>query len=220
MTCSFNMKKLIFDFDGVLVDSMPMWERVVLGILDEHNIPYPEDFYFKAIPMGVLGVSKHFVNKMGLKMTVEECFNKISNLVLKEYMTVIPAKEGTYEALTHFKEKGYSLNVLTASPENVVKMCLGRLNLFDFFDNVWSCDEFKTDKTDVKLFSQVSEILQVEPSDCIMLDDSMLSLKTAKSAEMKVIGVYDKVSGKQHEQEKHFCDGYIYSFKELLNIIP
>ena len=135
-----------------------------------------------------------------------------------EYFYNIPAKSNVIKVLKELKEKGYSLNVLTASPHITLDACLKRLEIFDLFDNVWSCEDFATTKADPEIYKSVAEKLNVNVNDVLFLDDNLNADITAKTAGMKVCGVFDKSSVEYVDKMKSVCDFYIYDFDELLKI--
>ena len=89
---------------------------------------------------------------MGVALSVDEMVDIMSRYAIEEYTHNIPAKDGVQATLCAMKEKGYSLNVLTASPHLTLDPCLKRLGLWDLFDNVWSCDDFNTTKSDPEIY--------------------------------------------------------------------
>jgi FMN phosphatase YigB (HAD superfamily) len=99
----------------------------------------------------------------------------------------------------------------------VLDPCLKRLGIYDIFDNVWSCDDFKTTKANPEIYRMAAEKIGVSVEDVSFLDDNYNADKTAKSAGMRVVGVYDESSREYVEEMKALCDGYIYNFKELMH---
>ena len=93
-----------------------------------------------------------------------------------------------------------------------------RLELYDLFDNVWSCDDFNTTKADPEIYKMVADKLGEAPENILFLDDNYNADKTAKEAGMKVCGVYDESSKDYVDDIKSITDYYIYNFKELLDI--
>ena len=128
----------------------------------------------------------------------------------------IEAKPCVKEALAELRLRGCSLNVLTASPHTMLDPCLKRIGLYDLFDNVWSCDDFGTTKSDPDIYVQVAERMGVRTCDVLFLDDNFNALKTAKSAGMSVCGVYDASSDEYTDEIKAIADGYVSSFAELV----
>lgn len=207
----------LFDFDGTLVDSMPSYISVMLRILDENNIKYADDIVKIITPLGYAGTAKYFKD-MGVPLSVEEMVKLMNEYAYNEYAYNITAKKNVISILKELKKKGASLNVLTASPHNVLDPCLKRLEIFDLFDNVWSCDDFATTKSDPAIYEKAAGRLGKSVGDVLFLDDNYNADKTAKKAGMKVCGVFDKSSIEYTDDIKSIADHYIYDFNELLDI--
>jgi HAD superfamily hydrolase (TIGR01509 family) len=118
--------------------------------------------------------------------------------------------------LKKLKERGDSLNVLTASPHPALDPCLKRLGIYGLFDNVWSCEDFNTTKSDPEIYKLAAKKMGVPVEEVIFLDDNYNADKTAKSAGMIVYGVYDLSSKEYTEEIKTVTDRYINDFIELL----
>ena len=207
----------LFDFDGTLVDSMPSFISVMLRILDENNVKYGDDIVKIITPLGYAGTAEYF-RKMGVPMPTEEITKLMKEYVYNEYAYKIQAKENVISTLKELKKNGASLNILTASPHKVLDVCLKRLEMFDLFDNVWSCDDFSTSKANPEIYVRAAEKMGKPVEEVLFLDDNYNADKTAKTAGMKVCGVFDESSADYVEEMKSVTDYYIYDFKELLNI--
>ena len=211
------MKTYLFDFDGTLVDSMPTYITAMLRILDENNISYDEELIKRITPLGVLGTAEYYI-EMGLDMSKEEIIDLMKQYMLEGYFYHVPAKKNVIPVLQQLKERGAGLNVLTASPHITLDACLKRLNMYDLFDNIWSCDDFDTTKADPYIYKMVAERLGENVENILFLDDNINADKTAKAAGMKVCGVYDDSSKEYVVEMKEVVDYYIYDFSELLNL--
>jgi HAD superfamily hydrolase (TIGR01509 family) len=209
------MKTYLFDFDGTLVDSMPIWSAVMKKILDETNTPYGSDIIKTITPLGAVGTAKYFI-ELGSPLSIDEILAKMSENLTREYTENVPAKEGVVETLRKLKARGDSVSVLTASPHTSLDPCLKRLEIFDLFDFVWSCDDFGTGKSNPDIYRQAAKRLGKTVDEVIFIDDNLGADKTAKSAGMTVYGIYDKSSAEYEEEMKKATDRYIYSLKELL----
>ncbi|MBQ7044868.1 MAG: HAD family phosphatase [Clostridia bacterium] len=212
------MNTYLFDFDGTLVDSMPTYISAMLRILDENNISYAQDIVKIITPLGVNGTAEYYINNLGLKKPKDEVTVLMKEYMCDAYFNTIPAKENVIKVLKELKKRGNSLNVLTASPHLTLDACLKRLNMYDLFDNVWSCDDFNTTKADPEIYKMAAERLNVSVGDVLFLDDNLNADQTAKTAGMMVCGVYDESSDDYVEQMKSANDFYIYNFEELIPI--
>ena len=210
-------KTYLFDFDGTLVDSMPTFKKVMLRILDENNISYGDDIVKIITPLGLKGTAEYFIS-LGLNKSVEEIGKTMYEYFYHEYAYTIPAKEKVIDTLKELKAQGHSLNVLTASPHLTLDACLKRLDMFDLFDNVWSCDDFNTSKSNPEIYTAVAKKLNVSVEEVLFLDDNYNADKTAKTAGMKVCGVFDESSSAYEKEMRELCDFYAKDFREILSI--
>ena len=205
----------LFDFDGTLVDSMPTFTAVMLRILDEYGISYSDDIVKVITPLGYHGTAEHF-RKLGVPLGTEELVGLMMRYATDEYTYRIQAKDKVAETLNFMKKNGISLNVLTASPHVMLDPCLGRLGILDLFDNVWSCDDFGTTKSDPKIYAQATEIIGRKIGETVFVDDNVNAIKTAKQAGMVCYGIFDPSSADYAEEMTAASDRYIISFAELL----
>ena len=208
----------LFDFDGTLVDSMPVFVSVMLRILDENNIEYGNDIVKIITPLGYHGTAKYYREEKGVKMSQEELVALMNKYAYDGYANTIPAKENVKQTLLKLKENRASLNVLTASPHAVLDVCLKRLGMYDLFDNVWSCDDFNTTKANPEIYVMAADRMGRKVQDVLFLDDNYNADKTAKSAGMAVCGVFDESSAEYEQDIKTVSDYYIHNFSELLEI--
>ena len=209
------MSTYLFDFDGTLVDSMPTYGALMLRILDENGIGYGDDLIKIITPLGFIDTAKYFIGT-GLKMEQDEIVRLMKEYALDAYSNHIQAKDGVIDTLLELKRRGHSLNVLTASPHDTLDPCLKRLGIYDIFDNVWSCNDFGTNKSDPAIYHAAARLMGREVAEVIFLDDNPGADRTAKAAGMQVIGVYDDTSAEYVEEMKSICDGYVYKLGELL----
>ena len=210
-------KTCLFDFDGTLVDSMPTFVAVMLRILDERGIKYGDDIVKIITPLGYRGTAEYF-RTLGVKESADELVEIMNRYARFEYENNIPAKEGVIETLREMKKLGYSLNVLTASPHLALDPCLMRLGLFELFDNVWSCDDFATTKANPEIYKMAAERLGRAVGEVVFVDDNINAVKTAKSAGMVSVGIFDQSSAEYIDEFKAAADGYVINFSELFNV--
>lgn len=209
-----EQKTYIFDFDGTLVDSMDTWAGIYTKLLDEHKIDYPDDIVKIITPLGNSGAAKYCIS-LGLNMSVEKIAEHNHNILSQRYGFEIPEKRNVTKTLKRLKNKGYSLNVLTASPHIYLDPCLERIGIFDLFDNVWSIDDFGHSKAETIIYEKAAQRLNTTVDRCVFADDNFIALKTAKEAGMFTLGVYDKSSDDLTEEIKSVSDKYITDFSQI-----
>lgn len=212
-----EMKKCyIFDFDGTLVDSMPYWSEKMFNILRTADIPIPKGLLKIITALGDKGTAKYFKEMLNVPYSEAEMFAMMDGYALPAYRDVIPLKAGVREYLEKCKKEGISMNVLTASPHKMLDPCLKRCQVFNLFDNVFSCDDFGLTKSTPEIYLKTCERIGANVTNTVFFDDNIVACKTAKEAGLKVVGVYDKTGEDFCEELKKITDGYVLSFADAL----
>ena len=210
------MKTYLFDFDGTLVDSMPTFSAVMLRVLDENEVSYGSDIIKIITPLGYKGSAKYIADHLSGGCQLEQIYGYFQAETLRAYGEIIPLKAHVKETLEGLKALGYRLNVLTASPQLLTDICMKRLGVYDLFDNVWSIDAFGMTKADEQIYIEAAKRIGVTPEECIMADDNLHVLKTAKKVGMATVGVYDESSKDVMEEMRAIADKYVMDFADLL----
>ena len=209
-------KVYIFDLDGTLIDSMPVGVGIVLGFLDKKGIPYPDDIVTRLTPLGYKGSAKYIADHLTGGYQLEQIYEYFKAETLRAYGETIPLKTNVKETLEKLKAQGCRLNVLTASPQLLTDICMKRLGIYDLFDNAWSIDAFGMTKADEAIYIEAARRIGVEVQDCIMVDDNLQVLQTAKKVGMATIGVYDDSSKDVMEDMRAIADRYVVDFADIL----
>ena len=208
------MHTYLFDFDGTLVDSMPVYASMMLDILREYGVPHEKDIIKVTTPLGYKKTAELFAS-MGLPLAADEIEAIMNARAVEAYTHRVEAKAHVIDALRRLKARGDSLNVLTASPHAMLDPCLKRLGIYDWFDNVWSCDDFATTKADPKIYHRAAERIGQRVEHIWFLDDNPGADRTAKAAGMRVCGVYDDSSAEYEQEMRAVCDAYIRDFSQI-----
>ena len=211
-----NMSTYIFDFDGTLGDSMPYFSESVLTALKQNNIDYPEDIIKIITPLGYKGSARYFIEEFGLPYTEEELISSMHETLYIAYRDKIILKPGVEEYLKKLREEGHALYVLTASPFRMVSAVLKRCGVFDLFEKVWSCEDFNMTKGDPEIYRVAVKRAGSRMEDAFFFDDNLEAIRTAVSAGIYTIGVYDKVSEEYLDEIKEIANRFIYSFEEMM----
>lgn len=209
------MRTYLFDFDGTLVDSMPAYAALMLRILDEEGISYGDDIVKIITPLGYRGTAEYY-RELGAASSPRALVRRMTEYAEYEYAERILAKAGVERTLRALRERGASLNVLTASPHGMLDPCLRRNGIHELFDNVWSCEDFGTTKSDPAIYRMAAERLGCAVGEIIFVDDNIGAVRTAKQAGMRVYGIYDDSSREERDEMRAAADRYLERFDELL----
>lgn len=208
------MQHYLFDFDGVLADSMPVWLGIHMGNLRDAGIPIPDNFVETITPLGnTHGLA--YLLSLGLPTTAEAYIEQAGRQQILAYKTEVQPKPFVAEALRRVKARGIALHVLTTNDHICVDDCLKRWQIHDLFDQIFTIDDFSLTKNDPELFQQAAARLGAEVRECTMLDDNIHAITTAKKAGMHTIGVYDEASRNTEAAMRQTAERYIRDFSEL-----
>ena len=207
-------KHFIFDFDGVLVDSMDTWAGVYVNLLRSYTGDAPSDMVKQITPLGNAGAARYCIER-GVDMTEEQLLEYSLSEFQREYLTNVRLKPNVATVLRKMKESGISLHVLTASSHSYVDGCLDNAGVLELFTRVWSTDDFGLSKAAPDIYLRAAELLGADVSDCTFFDDNIIALTNAKLSGMRAVGVYDKSSDALVDDIKAIGDSYIYNFSEI-----
>lgn len=180
----------IFDMDGTILDSMPMWSTIASDYLDSYDIPHDDDVNKLIEAYTLENAAKYFI-ELGLDKTVDEIIKDIYDFSFNKYKNEILAKPDMTELLKKLHETGETIILLSASPVQCAVAAFKRLNILEYFDKLFSCQDFETDKTVPETFINVAASLGFKPEDVIVYEDALYSIRSAKAAGCKTVAIYD-----------------------------
>ena len=195
-----DKKGLIFDVDGTLLDSMPMWARLDIDYLETMGITPEPNFHNKVKMMTLLDAAKYIKENFGVKKAPETICKEIQDIAYSYYRDVLLIKDGSMELLKELKNRGYRMYVATANEYDMCKAALERNKIMDLFDGLVTCSMtgFSKERPDVYLLACEKMGLKVE--ECVVFEDSCFAMNTAINAGFSVVGVYDEAEKENWEK--------------------
>lgn len=211
------MKYIIFDLDGTLIDSMPVWRGTGSGFLKNHNFPVPENLMEVVKTQTIWQTAEWFRTELGVPMEAEDIVNEIVESVVEAYRHTIPLKDGAMEYLEKMKNKGVKMCILTASEADYILPALDRLDIRKYFSHVLTCTELGEYKNDGKAYLKTMELMGGTLEETVVFEDAYYAVKGAKSVGFPVYAVLDEVVREDDiDKIKKTADHYFHSYKELL----
>lgn len=209
-----EIKAIIFDLDGTLLDSMYVWHYVDEKFLERRGLKAPDDYAMQCSHRSFHETALYTIDLFGLSDTPEQLMDEWTRLAIEEYKNNVPLKKNARETLLLAKEKGYRLAVCTSLTRELFAPALERHGIADMFDVLMSSAEFGKGKQYPDVYVEIANQLGASPSECVMCDDVSASLKGAKEAGLLTIGILDKDSAQDIEQMKKYSDKLITEFDE------
>ena len=200
-------KYAIFDLDGTLVDSMPMWCRLPTEYLQRKGAqPRPdllEQIAVRTLPESVLYIKEAYA----LSEPPEQIAGELGEMAFEQYRTSVLAKPHVAQALEQLRRAGVVMCVASASEYEQIRAVLERLGLLDYFAFLHTCTLAGAGKHKPDIFLQsLARMGGTDPAEAVVFEDSLYSAQTAKAAGFAVAGVADAFSAANAPRLKSLCD--------------
>ncbi|MGM9605975.1 MAG: HAD family hydrolase [Oscillospiraceae bacterium] len=207
----------LFDLDGTLIDSNGVWTQIDLDFLAARGLPYSREYSDYVSHVTYQDAAQYTKDCFGLKESTDEIMQIWSDMALDAYAHHIPLKDGVLEYLEQEVRKGEKLAIATSCMDHLCNAVLERHGIRDLFGQITTVREVPRDKKFPDIYLLAAQKAGVSPAACTMYEDSPSAVKGARSAGMRVVGVYDPFFAAHEVEMQNFCDGYIRSFRELLD---
>ncbi|KAA9325961.1 HAD family hydrolase [Adhaeribacter soli] len=189
---------LIFDMDGVLLDSEPLYRNMNQVLFRELGAEITEEEYEAFIGISATKMWQYIKEKCGLPQTVEELKalekeRKHQTLL----QTNLAPTAGIVAFLDHLKQTGHTLALASSSLQKNIGLILSKLDIAHYFDLIVSGEQVANGKPEPDIFLKAAAHYNQPPANCIVIEDSRNGVQAAKAAGMFCIGYYNPNSGNQ-----------------------
>lgn len=211
------IKAVIFDIDGVLLDSLSIWKelgRRYIQKLGYQPVPDMDEILF---PMSMEQGAAWLKNTFSLKASEEEIIKKLKNEIQDYYFKEVKARSGAEELLHQLYKLDIPAVVATSSPKEHVRKALERNHLLPYLKKIFTTSEIGESKYSPKIYLTSAGFLKSRPCETLVVEDSLYALTTAKNAGFQTAGIFDPVGEPEQEQLKKMADIYCTSLTELIN---
>ncbi len=192
-------KAVIFDMDGVLIDSEPAYLEMNKKLFAEFGIEMDQEDYKALVGMPSIPMWTMLKKKYDLKNEVSD-FLMIEKKRMHEILdsdNLSEPIEGVTELLGTLRENKLKLSIASSSAKENVNFIISKLNLTGYFDFIISGEEVKNGKPSPEIFLAVSGIFRISPDKCYVIEDSANGIMAARSAGMNCIGFTNNDSNSQ-----------------------
>lgn len=210
-----NIKAVLFDLDGTLVDSMWIWKEIDIEYLARFGLDFPSDLQRAVEGMSFSETATYFKNRFGLEDSIEQIKEDWNKMAWEKYRSEVPLKEGVLEFLQYLKNNHILTGIATSNSQDLVRLIVKSLEIEEYFDSIRTSCEVLRGKPSPDIYLLVAEDLKVKPEECLVFEDVIHGIMAGKNANMKVCAVYDDLSKDQTDEKIHLADYYIHSMKEI-----
>jgi len=205
------LKAIIFDMDGVIIDSEPLHMKLERELLEEFGGQISDAEHETFVGTTDYHMWSFFKDKFNMKPSVEELIEIKKERFIRNIHEV-SLVDNFFEFMLGLYNRGYPLALASSNNRKIVDVIIEKFDLDNYLKVSISGEDIVNSKPDPEIFLKASQKLDVKPHNCLVIEDAIAGVLAAKSAGMKCIGFKNPNSGNQDLSK---ADVVIHSFKEL-----
>jgi 16S rRNA pseudouridine516 synthase len=214
-----NIKAVLFDLDGTLVDSMWVWRDIDIEYLGRFGLQLPESLQREIEGMSFSETAAYIKGRFQIPDSIEQMKEDWNRMAWDKYTHEVPLKQGVREFLDYCREKHIKLGIATSNSKELVSNIIQVHGLTDYFTGVVTGCEVEKGKPAPDVYLEAARRCGVSPDKCLVFEDIVPGILAGKSAGMKVCAVEDVYSMQQKEEKQKTADYYIKDYFEILNAV-
>jgi HAD superfamily hydrolase (TIGR01509 family) len=179
---------VVFDLDGVLVDSEAAWDQARRELVRDEGGTWKESATRDMLGMSSLEWSRYVADELGVKLAPEEISSRVVGELLAVYRRTLPLLPGATEAVERLGAR-WPLALASSSNPEVIGLALSVSGLDRQFSAWVSSEEVGPGKPAPDVYLEAARRLGVEAGDCVAIEDSENGIKSAHAAGMRVIAI-------------------------------
>ncbi|MBO6090105.1 MAG: HAD family phosphatase [Lachnospiraceae bacterium] len=211
------IKGAIFDIDGVLLDSMGIWDDLGARYLRSLDKIPEEGLNIILFSMSMEQGSEYLKNNYELNKSVKEITDGLGKMLEDYYFYEVLLKPGAKEVLEFLKSKNIKMAAATSSPRTHIEKALSRNGLLGYIDKIYTTGEVGVSKYSPDIYNLAADFLETKPEETLVFEDSLYALNTAKEAGYFTVGVYDEKGESNQEGLKSSSDIYLTELNDFIS---
>jgi len=189
---------VIFDMDGVLIDSENLWQQAEQDLFREVGAILSDDLLVQTRGLRSREMVDHWCRRFNVTSeTPGALIERYDQRMIEELRTRVPLMEGAVEAIRFFRDRGLPLGLASCSSMDQIEAAMERHELTSYFSLMVSASDGMPGKPHPEIYLHSATQLGVEPTECLAIEDSFFGVISAKAARMKVLALPDP-----HEYEQ------------------
>lgn len=183
------MDLVIFDMDGLLIDSEPFWRKAEIKVFADKGIQLVEEDCLQTTGLSVLDVVKYWSELQSIHVDLQATANEIVDEVIKLILNEGDAMRGVHQILEFFRLKNIPMALASGSDYRLIEVVLEKLQLASYFVHIQSAESLPHGKPHPEIFLHTAKTLNANPMHCLVFEDSVNGVIAAKAARMKCVAV-------------------------------
>ena len=182
------IEAVVFDLDGILTDSEPVWEAVRRDFVSERGGKWQPDTQRRLMGMSTSEWARYLSNELGVGMPPDEVAQEVVRRMAERYSVELPLLPGAVDTVQRLARR-WRLGLASSSPTKLIDVVLGRAGLTEYFTVAISTEEVADGKPAPDVYLAVAARLAVPPDQCAAIEDSSNGLRAARAAGMRVVAI-------------------------------
>lgn len=213
------IKCIIFDMDGVLINTEPLHYHIWQQICAEHGFTLEYDKYKGCIGSTIKYLFDLLLQNYGVAFHNDPAILKRFREIKEAYLAEngVPRIDGVPETVAALYRQGYILAVASSSSQDYIDFSIRELGIHPYFRLLFSGERVEHPKPAPDIFLEVAKRLRLQPSECLVVEDSCNGSRAARAAGMTCIGFRNPDSG---DQDLSAADRTFYPFSALPDELP
>jgi mannitol-1-/sugar-/sorbitol-6-/2-deoxyglucose-6-phosphatase len=179
---------VIFDMDGLLIDSEPLWQQAGAETLQEYGVTLTDEQYIQTTGLRTPEWVDYWFTHFAIsKERAKEAARQIEQAALNKIKEHGEAMEGVQYIMEFFKANSFLIGLASSSPMRLIEAVVEKLNIQPYLNAITSAEHLPHGKPHPQVFLNCAELLQVPPTTCICFEDSFNGMIAAKAARMKCV---------------------------------
>ncbi|WP_300492952.1 HAD family phosphatase [uncultured Methylophaga sp.] len=183
------IKAVIFDMDGVIVDSEQIWDDAEKHVFSNYGIDITEADQLNTRNMNMRQVSEYWSLKAQSPFSLEVSEQSVIQRVCQQIQQTPVAMQGALNLLKQIHTMNFPIGLATNAPRAVCHTVLQCLQIETFFSSIQTADDVENTKPHPEIYLKSAHNLNVDPQHCLVFEDSPTGVKAAHAAGMRVIYV-------------------------------
>lgn len=205
----------VFDCDGTLLDSMPMWHDVTVEFLRDLGVADPEEVFGRSEHRNMHNMCNWWHSELHLGESGDQLYDELYRRVGQAYETRVRPFPGAADFLRELSGAGVRMVVASSTASALVRRALRRHGLLQFFSEIVPTDGLAHGKDYPDIYLRAAEVLGTPKESTWAFEDAPFALSSARRAGLRTVALFNDHDGRDEYQVRQNADIFVHGYGEL-----
>lgn len=210
-----NVKGVIFDCDGTLLDSMGIWQGLEIKIAQDAGIALSEEERITLNANTPVQTARYFHDRYGIGKSSEEILSYMDTVLEAFYRYEVQPRQGAVELVEELKRRKIHMTIVSSSPGKLLRLGLERAGIFSCFEEVISSCDMGISKRGPLAIRHAQAKMHTETEETWGFEDSLYAAEVLINQQFGAVGIYDTDEAGTMEELESVCDVVFRELDEL-----